>query len=688
MSRFQYMLKSTVPVMTNEFRKIFDQNMDKFNLNVDAQRVIESIAEKAENESVYAVSQAEAAKGQSQTAEEKANTTQTQLSTIVREQSEGGDVATEVYQTRVGVDGTEHTTSGERLSAEYQKNQGDIQANVTRTVYVSNDVISARVNVLYPPDELEAIQADNTTDDSAALQAIADYCRTNKRQFFVPRGTTIRIVSEVNLVGVLQVQIEGRINVDYEGIGLVIGHTSVQAVPSRFFLFDVSGIGQPSVRVQGIKNTDLIIQNSNYVQFYADETSSTTDSSSYSNFNPGKIDKLEFYEAPGFSWITELNIYGGRFKDIRLGNPEAEYYVNNVIFYKPCVENGDIYFVKANRNKMYDVRSEGGTKLHFQNKSGRNVITDNYISHFGRIDGSFTIVEDNGRENMVVSSMQQTLTRVPLAILDKHAPVFEDGGGFNFAEAGCISPGITSLQGRDWHQIFRLTLPVTEVKRFGFYVTGESPELLRMTVRLFDGNGNQLSKQTEDHMILDNKTNYYVESDGSDPRYIIQTNTDQSEFFVLDQRAEEMEWLITFGPNATIPFDQLVVYAEANRKAIDAAESMKEQFQAAPWIARNDLRYGHAKKGTQIVAQDRVYHCIKDLETKANNRGAGASDITVHDATGISVGDHIGIEDVENTTLWNKVTGVNSNILTLENALVRNVLVDALVKVNRFLVLQ
>lgn len=422
---------------------------------------------------------------------------------------------------------------------------------------------------------------DGINDDTNAFKAAANYARLNNFSLFVPQSVGSYIISDtVDLLGIREVKINGTINSRVAGAPtLLVGGDSSNTLPCVAYIARLVR-SNPSrndigVRVTGVKNGKITIMKDYYTQVYVNETISNQGSVSYSDFFMGEVDRLEFYGEPDTSsWITDCNIYGGRYKEIIIGHPGGLFRHNNLIFYKPCVENlnSKIEIFNGNRCIFNGIRSEGGTKYYFYEKSRHNVIIDNYIPSSQFISGWGTVGLDLGMENIVISPMQQNMIRVPVFRFDANTPLYGIDSPQKLDEIA-FEKQQDKLRLFTSKYITTLELDPSKVRRVGFLSDSEYfiPEF---------------QVQDEFGLPIDDPTAIAGSGSVWDPAKKMQTyltGTSSKEMAYDKNGAKKIKYRLRTSGSAGGNFAQyVVVYLEVKRENLDyafrVADSLKDKF--------------------------------------------------------------------------------------------------------------
>ena len=242
----------------------------------------------------------------------------------------------------------------------------------------------------------------------------AEFAKANKRTFYVPYGEVLEITETLDLTG-LDVEINGEIKVAFNGVGVIVGDISNSSEARNIHIRNVYHTnykdGDISVRVQGVMNANVNIGSAKVVQFYADGDSDH-DAIAYSTFHVGKCDVMQITDkadTDNIGWINENTFVNCRVM-VKFSIEGNTYAHNNNVFIKPCFEGADMVLSKCQRNKFYDLRSEGDFTLTLEEDTNNNYVCMNYYyDNFTYLAG---LVTDNGVSNIVTTSHMADLDKV------------------------------------------------------------------------------------------------------------------------------------------------------------------------------------------------------------------------------------------------------------------------------------
>lgn len=267
----------------------------------------------------------------------------------------------------------------------------------------------------YVTPQMFGAKADGVTDDTAAIQAAAEYCVAEKVPLLFP-GTKY-LVSRTLDLRYIDLDIRGAVVVQHAGIGLLVGDKSSSAARRTIKIATVSHVayadGDISVRIVGVMNAEVKIGNAQVIQLYADGDTEYS-SIAYSDFYIGKCARLQITDngdASGIGWINENTFHDCRVMD-RFSIEGKTYTHNNNVFYKPCFEGADVVLSKCTRNKFYDARNEGEFTLNMDEDTSLNLVEYNFYYTFPFVSDSILGVTDNGVNNMVVNPNLRELDSV------------------------------------------------------------------------------------------------------------------------------------------------------------------------------------------------------------------------------------------------------------------------------------
>lgn len=251
------------------------------------------------------------------------------------------------------------------------------------------------------------------SDISAELNALSQRAKAEHKGIYIPSGiynlTTTTVIEACK-----HIRIDGTINVS-SGNYLELLWTSNQNASVNWYVNEIIG----KLRVSGLKNAKVIVQNATELELYADGDDNIRHSIAYSQFNLGKVDKVSLLskvDSTNIGWINENDIYGGRIKQLLM---DGNYNHNNNHFYMPKMEGMTVDIRKGSNNFFHDVRFEGANLLNFAKGTFNNIFyktyhstKSSYLNGTG-LAGNLTIT-DEGVGNGVFEEIDKVYTEQTL----------------------------------------------------------------------------------------------------------------------------------------------------------------------------------------------------------------------------------------------------------------------------------
>ena len=218
------------------------------------------------------------------------------------------------------------------------------------------------------------VKGNNTDNDSTALQFMIDFINllNGDKEFYIPENLFCKIDSTLDLSGIENIDIKGRISTNDNDINIQdienlnteikIGTTSNGSKPINVFISYIKGC---VVTISGTVHSNITINSAPKLKIYGDGSSTTKYSVAYNRFYLGAIKVLNITctdtTIPG--WVNENKFFGGNFKNITI---DGSYPCNNNIFYATMLEDFTGDFQMGYSNYFYDVRFEGSLDLLFE----------------------------------------------------------------------------------------------------------------------------------------------------------------------------------------------------------------------------------------------------------------------------------------------------------------------------------
>ena len=246
---------------------------------------------------------------------------------------------------------------------------------------------------------------DNTHDDTAALQACANYAETKGLTFHVPNKTFLTDTFTVNNVKIGN--IEGTIALSSAAQSLNVYENVNGATPNIY----INKVTTGDIIMKGLNSAFVEIENANKLRLIADNTTGHN-FIGYTNFKLGFIRYLELEDdASGTKWINENYFEGGRFLEVTIGAGSSGYPHQNNLFMEPMCEHTTWNFVKAYGNRVEKARLEGTIAVNFSADAMANTVEQDfgdtiqgyYLPSFERINtsSSITVTDLSNGQNYV-----------------------------------------------------------------------------------------------------------------------------------------------------------------------------------------------------------------------------------------------------------------------------------------------
>ena len=335
---------------------------------------------------------------------------------------------------------------------------GDMHANGDFTDIIEGEVF----NDLEARSMLEYHTA--TTEKGGNF--CASYCRATGRVFYVPYGSTLEVSETLDLTG-LDVEIHGTVRFKHNGVGMIVGGSSAVGDIRRINIRNVSHAafktGDVSVRCVGLMRGNVNIDNAPVIQLYADGDVDAIHAIGYSTFNIGTCRVLELTDNPnakGVGWINENYFVVNRITE-RLTIEGHSFAHDNNVFMKPCIEGASLVLKNCVRNRFYDVRGEGNFTVSMDADTRYNYIQNNF--HWTPVH-THAGVTDNGRNNVFVNSLYESLETVPFYVInDKTLERYAVTAADSFAvDNGKVKPSKSYAK-----LLMNVTVPVDGVSFIG-----------------------------------------------------------------------------------------------------------------------------------------------------------------------------------------------------------------------------
>lgn len=559
---------------------------------------------------------------------------------------------------------------------------------------------------------------DGTTDDAAGLAAAVAVCKTFGRRL---RGAgPFRVESTVSFREIEVDFSAATIDVAHAGVGILIGgNASNGNNPTQRFGTVTRSVGAdsattPTVRAIGVKGQHIYLNYTTYFQVYADTHSvgeqalrNLDYSSAYSSFwikfattieltnNPANASGPVNSDPGGATqWITENQFYLNRTTNILIN---GTYEHNHNKFYNGTLEGSATINIDTGRdNKLVGMRFEAGpTTITFGARSSNNLVLNTWDegnSEVGLPIRVGSVVNDAGVSNLVVDDMAFHYTSELVAAADVSDVVLSSVVGAVSARA----PELQRVAGLSGNPILvSEILPVQKNSIFTFVArfsdVGDDVKY-RCALKFFDKNLKPINASVSwvaSPIMTTASSNEITQGLGSDFNWEV---LDPAEYAVILQAA------VTAGA----VFVQAVIKASNTQLAAAKARRLEITY-STPGNAEQRMggkpRYntgyvvsaaptkGFAPVGFQAVKSDgtAIYLCGFSLDT-SSTAGAvlGAASISVESATGVTIGDIIGVNLDTRDTHWTTVSSVAGTTIGLTVGLAAAAASGARVVFNRW----
>lgn len=306
---------------------------------------------------------------------------------------------------------------------------------------------------------------DGATDDSAAVQAAANYCVANGEALYAPAGYEIYLASAIDLRSIKYIQFNADILVDPSivDVPVTVGGLA-QQIGGRWEFNRVSDgssflVGtppsRPVFRIAGSKSVHIEIGSCQYVQLYSDASVTNGTSNAYNSiYLHGAVYKMEFFGASGVSWVNENFIYGGRLKKLIVDG--TNYGHNHNKFFNNTFEGADVdiqFLGDAHVNSIYGARFEGAdasSGITFGSGSYSNYVIQSW-SGTGNPRPQFEVaipVSDSGQGNAVFTEASHLFQTVPVLSIGQSNIILGTSSDSFVDSIWCDQPfGVYSAQG-------------------------------------------------------------------------------------------------------------------------------------------------------------------------------------------------------------------------------------------------
>lgn len=333
-------------------------------------------------------------------------------------------------------------------------------------------------------------KCDGVYDDTENLKQVINIAKNLKTSIFIPEQAKLRITSTIDFTS-LSVESAGTIIVDFNGIGLLVGHISTQSLNNYYSIKRVTHTnykdGDISIRVQGAKRLNFVFGDMTTLELWANGDQQTLDSVAYNTFNlNGFITNLNIVSEKNASlngWINENTFIKGRITNI-LFDGNYSHDMNN--FIDTCVEKGTIQILKGTSNHFVTMRNESIKSVFFAEGTYRNSIQFGYYGSNSLL--TYSSVTDLGTGNAVYSVNEFMPTVEVLDItkinIEKSTAVLKDGidsiGNFVVLKA--------------WQKFVKVILPIDSFYEMECILNEETDQGMRYYITPLNENGNAVKE--------------------------------------------------------------------------------------------------------------------------------------------------------------------------------------------------
>lgn len=559
-----------------------------------------------------------------------------------------------------------------------------------------------------------------TSDQDAApiLNAAADRAREAKRPLYIPApraeiptddgASGFSIFSTVDLRG-LDVYSDANIVVRHtDDVGVIVGDSSNLRHGRTIRLASVkhADVGyfdheweHPAIRVMGLMGGRLTVNNASLLELYADDSVLDDSSVAYNEIRTQRVNHLRLL-GTGDGWINENTFYGGSFNRITVTGPYSH---DSNTWHKPSLEGDHVLvdFQTGHHNLIENARSEGGAKVRFSESADRNTVIALYLDNPALLHGGFVVDEDLGMENTVTSVASRQHTPQTLFSLSSETLLTDVASSVARIDGESSGPEPTLPGGKlrlpdnqtPWIDTGLLPLesasmggadvpnntmsPPSRVERFSI---SSDQEALRPEVYLYDANGQPMSNDTESMLLY---AGWEKSSDGV--KYDTAAFIAGLPILITNPDARYIRIVVRSGPlpdeKRLVSHVTLTAYVpEGNVPGV--VDRMKQAIHRPPFATSRPTK-GLAWPGTVVQGPDGAWRSVARVDTAVESSG-GPTDITLKDATGMAVGDVIGVLQTDGTTHWTSIKELDGQRISLAEELPAGTRADAPVGTTRW----
>ncbi len=491
--------------------------------------------------------------------------------------------------------------------------------------------------------------------------------------------------------------VRGRIVVAHTtGIGVLVGTSSNSTVAAKILLNEVVYGGTQSniaIRVVGLKNGQVQINRTEYLQLYANAADTTISSIAYNQFTFGKIDKHELYGEAGISWITRNHFWGGRISTVVVTG--IGYSHNDNIWHGPNLENATITFNTGNSNQFKDIRGEGTVTATFAAGATDNTGYQAWLANSTQWWSTVTVT-DNGFGNDFLTTTQVKATSRVLFRVDVASRTTNECSEWIMPNAtNRIRPGFR-----------KLTLPAvadyidTGIFPLGTDTAGPQNEgamrlrrlrfqsdasIWRPKVYVYDANRVALDGTSINYIDL---TGGWTWNAGGYFSFGVNQGTTPKRI-VFNHPSVKFARIVMLGNSTATPFTYLQITALVESPYGDElVDLIRRQMSRPLYKANTTAPTQSLLQAGESIGTTTGRHLVTNRVDTTLSVAALAADttITVASAIGIATGDNIAILLDADTTHFTTVNGAPAgSVVTLTAAIPSAAAIGRNVATNRFL---
>lgn len=525
-----------------------------------------------------------------------------------------------------------------------------------------------------------------TADASPALNAAAHAARTAGKPLYIPKGT-IYIDSTVNMRN-LDVTCEAAIVVRHtNAVGVVVGDVSTQRNARRIFLASVQHAGTtlamwdwpyPAICVIGLKNGTVGIGNCSLLELYADASKATDNSVAYNTFEIQRINHIRLWGENGTAWVNENVFVGGSSNRVTIG---GTYPHNHNKWVKLSIEGSTsmIDIQNGSQNLFEDARAEGGTQVKFGASTWKNYVNGMFLPNANVIAPPFVVLEDLGQQNEVTSRDLIQHRAHTIFKIDGSTPLFDTAGAHldqtkpmpipavgrgklavRQQNQRYIDTGLMKIEEARNTALDNTSAPPSRVTRFVFH---SDAVILRPYVAAYDING---------VMIDANLTPWAAPYGGltaqASGEYGFGTSVSAMVLNVTSMAVKYLSFsaLTSLATNPLFSHITLTAYVPSDKQP-GVIESMRNVVNR-PLFGTAKPAQGLAWPGTVVQGPTTAWKATARAETTLSAQAMAGIAISVASATGMAVGDVVGVLQTDGRTHWTRIVAIAGTTITLAAA--------------------